>query len=96
MPTRDGKAVRLVDLATHAGGFPREVPHEPGPSTDPFATITKEAFTAFLKKDELLFAPGTGALYSNMGFDLLAAALAGAAGSHTLNLSVSASPSRWE
>lgn len=80
IPTRDGKAVRLVDLATHAGGFPREVPHEPGPANDPFSTLTKAAFIASLKRDGLLFAPGTGALYSNMGFDLLAAALAGAAG----------------
>jgi D-alanyl-D-alanine-carboxypeptidase/D-alanyl-D-alanine-endopeptidase len=80
VPTRQGKAVRLIDLATHAGGFPREVPHEPGPANDPFATITKQAFIDFLKKDDLLFAPGTGALYSNMGFDLLAAALAGASG----------------
>jgi D-alanyl-D-alanine-carboxypeptidase/D-alanyl-D-alanine-endopeptidase len=78
VPTRQGKAVRLIDLATHAGGFPREVPHESGPANDPFATITKQAFVDFLKKDELLFAPGTGALYSNMGFDLLAAALSAA------------------
>ncbi len=80
VPSRDGKFVRLVDLATHAGGFPREAPHEPGPKNDPFATITKEAFIDFLRKDQLLFPPGTGALYSNMGFDLLAAALANAAG----------------
>jgi serine-type D-Ala-D-Ala carboxypeptidase/endopeptidase len=80
VPTRDGKAVRLVDLATHSAGFPREVPHDSGPPNDPFATITKPAFVDFLKKGGLLFAPGTGALYSNMGFDLLAAALAGAAG----------------
>ena len=80
IPTRDGKIVRLVDLATHAGGFPREVPHESGSPDDPFATITKSAFIASLKNDPLLFAPGTGALYSNMGFDLLAAALANAAG----------------
>jgi D-alanyl-D-alanine-carboxypeptidase/D-alanyl-D-alanine-endopeptidase len=80
VPSREGKTVRLVDLATHAGGFPREVPHEPGPANDPFSNITKPAFVASLKKDGLLFAPGTGALYSNMGFDLLAAALANAAG----------------
>jgi serine-type D-Ala-D-Ala carboxypeptidase/endopeptidase len=80
VPTRDGKSVRLVDLATHAGGFPREVPREPGPPNDPFATMTKQVFIDSLRKDELLFAPGTGALYSNMGFDLLAAALAGAGG----------------
>jgi serine-type D-Ala-D-Ala carboxypeptidase/endopeptidase len=80
VPTRDGKIVRLIDLATHAGGFPREVPHEPGPANDPFSNITKPAIVASLKKDGLLFPPGTGALYSNIGFDLLAAALASAAG----------------
>jgi serine-type D-Ala-D-Ala carboxypeptidase/endopeptidase len=80
VPIREGKALRLIDLVTHSGGFPREVPHESGPPNDPFANITRQAFVDFLKKDELLFAPGTGALYSNMGFDLLAAALAGAAG----------------
>jgi D-alanyl-D-alanine-carboxypeptidase/D-alanyl-D-alanine-endopeptidase len=48
VPTRDGKAVRLIDLATHSGGFPREVPHEPGPTNDPFSTITKSAFVALL------------------------------------------------
>ena len=80
IPTRDGKAVRLIDLATHSGGFPREVPHHPGPADDPFSTITKESFKTSLDRDQLLFAPGTGALYSNMGFDLLAASLAGASG----------------
>jgi serine-type D-Ala-D-Ala carboxypeptidase/endopeptidase len=79
VPSRDGKAVRLIDLVTHSGGFPREVPHDDAPPNDPFASITKQAFIDFLKKDELLFAPGTGASYSNMGFDLLAAALSGAA-----------------
>src|SRR5262249_24917100 len=40
----DAQRIRLIDLATHAGGLPREVPHEPGPDDDPFATITREAF----------------------------------------------------
>jgi D-alanyl-D-alanine-carboxypeptidase/D-alanyl-D-alanine-endopeptidase len=80
VPARDGRIVRLVDLVTHSGGFPREVPREPGPANDPFATITRQAFVDFLKKGDLLYPPGTGAMYSNMGFDLLAAALAGASG----------------
>jgi serine-type D-Ala-D-Ala carboxypeptidase/endopeptidase len=80
VPSLSNKVVRLIDLATHAGGFPREVPREPGPPDDPFATITIGAFKNSLARDRLLFAPGTGALYSNMGFDLLAAALAGASG----------------
>lgn len=67
--------LRLLDLVTHAGGFPREVPHEPGPDSDPFATITPDAFAAWIKETPLLFEPGTSVLYSNFGFDLLAIAL---------------------
>jgi D-alanyl-D-alanine-carboxypeptidase/D-alanyl-D-alanine-endopeptidase len=75
-----GRPIRLVDLATHSAGLPREVPHEPGPPDDPFVNITPGAFTAWLKADPLLFTPGTAISYSNFGFDLLAAALARAAG----------------
>ena len=67
--------VRLLDLVTHAGGFPREVPHEPGPGSDPFAPITPDAFAAWIKENRLFFEPGTSVLYSNFGFDLLAIAL---------------------
>lgn len=79
IPTKDGKEIRLIDLVTHAGGLPREVERPPSPADNPFQTITKEAFIEGLK-EPLLFAPGTGALYSNFGFDLLAQALANAAG----------------
>ncbi|MGH6735519.1 MAG: serine hydrolase [Methyloceanibacter sp.] len=80
-PGRNGDAarIRLIDLATHAGGLPREVPHEPGPDDDPFATITPEAYANWIKNEPLLFAPGSSVLYSNFGFDLLAMALAAAA-----------------
>ena len=71
--------VRLLDLVTHAGGFPREVPHEPGSGSDPFATITPGAFAAWIKDTPLLFEPGKSVMYSNFGFDLLAIALAHAA-----------------
>ena len=70
--------IRLIDLATHAAGLPREVPHEGGPDNDPFATITHDAFASWLKKEPLLFAPGTSVHYSNFGFDLLAMALSAA------------------
>lgn len=79
VPTLGGRTIRLIDLVTHAGGLPREVEHESGPPNDPFRTLTKEAFIAGLKNNPLLFPPGTGALYSNFGFDLLSAALEGAA-----------------
>jgi serine-type D-Ala-D-Ala carboxypeptidase/endopeptidase len=74
-----GRPIRLIDLATHSAGLPREVPHEPGPPDDPFVNITPEAFTAWLKANPLLFAPGAAISYSNFGFDLLAVALARAA-----------------
>ena len=71
--------IRLIDLATHSAGLPREVPHEPGPPDDPFVNITPDAFMGWLKANPLMFAPGTAISYSNFGFDLLAAALARAA-----------------
>jgi D-alanyl-D-alanine-carboxypeptidase/D-alanyl-D-alanine-endopeptidase len=74
-----GQPIRLIDLATHSAGLPREVPHEPGPPDDPFVNITPDAFAAWLKANPLLFAPGTAISYSNFGFDVLAAALARAA-----------------
>ncbi len=74
----DLERVTLLNLATHSGGFPREVPHEAGPDTDPFATITPEAFAAWIKTKPLLFAPGSSVHYSNFGFDLLAMALSAA------------------
>jgi D-alanyl-D-alanine-carboxypeptidase/D-alanyl-D-alanine-endopeptidase len=74
-----GRPIRLVDLATHSAGLPREVPHESGPPDNPFVNITPAAFAAWLKANPLLFTPGTSVLYSNFGFDLLAAALSAAA-----------------
>jgi serine-type D-Ala-D-Ala carboxypeptidase/endopeptidase len=75
-----GRPIRLIDLATHSAGLPREVPHEPGPPGDPFVNITPNAFTAWLKANPLMFTPGTAVSYSNFGFDLLAVALSRAAG----------------
>lgn len=80
IPTKDGKAIRLIDLVTHTSGVRREAERALAPADDPFRTITKEAFIQNLQGAPLLFAPGTGALYSNFGFDLLAQALASAAG----------------
>jgi serine-type D-Ala-D-Ala carboxypeptidase/endopeptidase len=74
-----GRPIRLIDLATHSAGLPREVPHQPGPPDNPFVHITREAFLGWLKANPLLFTPGTAISYSNFGFDLLAAALSAAA-----------------
>ena len=71
--------IRLIDLATQSAGLPRELPREPGPENDPFATITMEAMADWLKKTTPIYPPGTGVLYSNVGFDLLAIAMQSAA-----------------
>ncbi len=80
VPGRDGHAIRLIDLATHSSGLPREVEREQGPPDDPFRTLTAAAYAAALAQDPLMFAPGTGAFYSNFAFDVLSAALAHAGG----------------
>jgi D-alanyl-D-alanine-carboxypeptidase/D-alanyl-D-alanine-endopeptidase len=80
IPEKDGKPIRIIDLATHSAGLKREVADSPGPPDDPFRTNTPEAQVAGLAGDPFLFAPGTGVLYSNYGFDLLEAALAHTAG----------------
>jgi serine-type D-Ala-D-Ala carboxypeptidase/endopeptidase len=79
IPERDGKSIRLIDLATHASGLPREAQGKPGEKV-PTAERSKEDYVASLTPDALLFAPGTGVLYSNFGFDLLAQALGNVAG----------------
>src|SRR5262249_3278380 len=80
VPERGGRPIRLIELATHTSGLPREVDRVPGPPDDPFRTLTQDAYVKGLQPDVLLFTPGTGGLYSNFAFDLLAAALSNAAG----------------
>jgi D-alanyl-D-alanine-carboxypeptidase/D-alanyl-D-alanine-endopeptidase len=80
VPEMDGHVIRLIDLATHTSGLPREAERESGPADDPFATLTEQTYVKALASDPLLFAAGTGGLYSNFAFDTLAAALGSAAG----------------
>ena len=81
VPEKDGRALRLVDVITQSSGLPREVPNQTGGTEDdPFAGNTVALQIEELKKDPLLFAPGTGALYSNWAHDLLGLALAQSAG----------------
>lgn len=70
LPERGGRHIRLVDLATHASGFPRELAPVEG-----VERYSDASFAANLNNDPLLFAPGEGMAYSNIGFDLLAMAL---------------------
>lgn len=80
VPSRDGHVIRMIDLATHTSGLPREVEREWSPPDDPFHTLTDKVYAKALAADPLLFAPGTGGLYSNFAFDVLSAALGSAAG----------------
>ena len=75
LPERDGKPIRLIDLATHSSGLPRET-QESSVGNDGDRTSTKEDYIKSLEGYPLLFTPGGGILYSNFGFDLLAQALA--------------------
>ena len=71
VPERDGKSIRLIDLATHASGLPREAEVK-AVGNSPTLMGTQEDYIASLTSDALLFPPGTSFLYSNFGFDLLA------------------------
>src|SRR4051794_25641455 len=70
IPARNGHQIKLIDLVTHSSGLPREVERESGPTDDPFSTLTPDAYRKGLASDPLVFTPGTGALYSNFGFDV--------------------------
>jgi D-alanyl-D-alanine-carboxypeptidase/D-alanyl-D-alanine-endopeptidase len=75
----DGRPITLEDLALHTSGLPREV--LPTPANVPHFTFPGYAARwAWLPKQKLAADPGTAALYSNVGFDLLGDALASATG----------------
>ena len=80
VPMRGGNAIRLIDLATHSSGLPREGDAPPGPPEQPEKNRTAEAFARNLAADPLIFTPGKGVHYSNFGYDVLGFALADAAG----------------
>ncbi len=73
LPERE-HPIRLVDLATHSSGLGREL--QPVDGAEKYGDAS---FAGNLEGDPLLFTPGTGILYSNIGFDVLAMALSGAA-----------------
>lgn len=82
VPSRDGREITLLDLATHRSGLPT-VPDDmdtPG-RKPPSEEYTVEDAYAFLSSYELSRAPGERREYSNFGFGLLAHALGRAAGS---------------
>ncbi|EGZ7066367.1 D-alanyl-D-alanine-carboxypeptidase/endopeptidase AmpH [Cronobacter sakazakii] len=85
VPTYQGEPIRLVNLATHTSGLPREQPG--GAAKRPvFVWPTREQRWQWLSTASLKAAPGATASYSNLAFDLLADALANAAGKPYIQL----------
>jgi len=78
LPEAAGRPMTLIDLVTHTAGFPRELPGAPKPGTNPYDRYSWDSYKAYFGSAQLAFPPGTAAAYSNVGFDLLGAALVGA------------------
>ena len=74
VPSRAGRSITLEDLATHTSGLPRELGNAPR-DTPHFTFPDKTLRWRWLPRQRLRSTPGTAALYSNVGFDLLGDAL---------------------
>ena len=81
MPSRDGRVITLVDLATQHSGLPRMpdnlTPADPG---NPYADYTAAHMFEFLSRYQLPRDPGESFEYSNLGVGLLGDALSRRAG----------------
>jgi serine-type D-Ala-D-Ala carboxypeptidase/endopeptidase len=82
VPAFAGRQITLLDLASYTAGLPRELPDvpDPQPGENPFKHFEADAYWRWLAGATLPYAPGTGAMYSNLGFGLLGDALARAGG----------------
>jgi D-alanyl-D-alanine-carboxypeptidase/D-alanyl-D-alanine-endopeptidase len=80
VPTRNGRQITLLDLATHRSGLPR-MPSNfvPAASGNPYATYDVPLIYAFLNGHELRRDIGAQFEYSNLGVGLLGIALGRAA-----------------
>jgi CubicO group peptidase (beta-lactamase class C family) len=89
-PERDGRAITLVDLATHTSGLPRlpgnMTPKDPG---NPYGAYTVDQLYQFLSGYTLTRDIGSKYEYSNLGGGLLGHALALRAGTDYESLVVS-------
>jgi D-alanyl-D-alanine-carboxypeptidase/D-alanyl-D-alanine-endopeptidase len=81
VPSRNGRQITLLDLATHRSGLPR-MPGNfvPAASGNPYASYDIPLIYAFLDSHELRRDIGTEFEYSNLGYGLLGHALGRAAG----------------
>jgi len=79
VPSWHGNSIRLINLATHSAGLPREMPGG-RPNRPVFVWPVRSQRWAWLAHARLRYSPGTEVSYSNLGFDFLADALSRAAG----------------
>lgn len=84
VPTRGGRQITLGDLASHAGGLPRDpkgmLGRWLGDRRNPYEGLSVEELYAGLARTKLRRRPGEKVKYSNLGAGLLGQALARAAG----------------
>ena len=81
VPSRNGRQITLLDLATQSSGLPRMPSNfTPKDPSNPYADYSAEQALAFLSKYELTRDIGTTYEYSNYGMGLLGIALAHRAG----------------
>jgi len=89
MPTHGGKEITLLDLATHAAGFPGNPDNMTGATVkEQYETYTAEKMYAFLSGYTLSRDPGTEFEYSNVGMALLGHVIALKAGTNFESLVV--------
>lgn len=84
VPTRDGRPITLLDLATHTSGLPRLpenlLGHIAKHPENPYAAYTLEQFYEAISDTSLATTPGEHFTYSNFGMGLLGHVLARRAG----------------
>ncbi|HMA40670.1 MAG TPA: serine hydrolase [Gemmatimonadales bacterium] len=81
VPSRDGRRITLLDLATQSSGLPRlPTNFAPKDSANPYADYGDQQLYDFLSGYELPRDPGATYEYSNLGMGLLGHALARKAG----------------
>ncbi|QNM82628.1 beta-lactamase family protein [Sphingomonas sabuli] len=86
VPSRGGRQITLVDLATHMSGLPRSpVGYQVPDMNNPFAAFEAKHLYAFLSSYELDRDIGARFEYSNLGGGLLGHALARAAGAASID-----------
>ena len=81
VPSRNGRSITLLDLATQHSGLPRLPDNmKPADPDNPYADYTREQMYEFLSRYELPRDPGESFEYSNLGVGLLGDALSLRAG----------------